>query len=313
MKSLFGLFALVLVAGSVFADVPVERKLPQLPPNYPYLDQSEPDKPIGDLPRLIMPVMPPDRGFVDPPPVRDPRIGEIGQAIASVPGPFSDLRSILPVEPRAIDDPMPGPRYELEIPIPVRSPERGRYAISDDVPGPRRYPMPPPNNNLLEQPKVDRPINDEPVRAPRIIMPVMFPGQDQNLPPPVDRPRLGPNRPAQYSGDPDEIGSDDPLYLGVEERGVKTGIDMTDPGPWVPNPVFRNRIAVNFGPNANRLPVIGKLFDMNGRMVYSDQVRAGSTVVFSGARLGSLSAGNYILQLDCGDQPKYVVKVQKAE
>lgn len=316
MKSLFGLFALVFIVGSVFADVPAERRLPQPPPNFQYLDQTEPDKPIRDLPRLIMPVEPPNRSVIMPPPIDRPRFELGGPGYApdghNVNGPAYVLDEEPIYVPRGIDDPMPGPRFEFPLEEPVRSPSRSPYGIGDDVPGPRHYPMPPPSNNILEQPKVDRPINDEPVRAPRIIMPVIFPDKDQNMPPPVDEPTPPPNDPP-YVGDPDSQGSDDPMYLGIEERGLTGGLDMTDPGPWIPNPVFRDRITVNFGPNANRIPVIGKLFDMNGRLVYSDQVRAGSSISFSGARLASLSAGSYILQLDCGDGPQYGMKVQKAE
>jgi hypothetical protein len=324
MKSLFALLFLVLFAGVAVADVPAERKLPQYPPSDLLVQNIFPsDRPANDqpsAPRILMPfIMPGVDDPSSPPGVDDPnappkanrpgrspsrfaRNGLIGELdMVRQLRPADRPRSIMPVQDPRINDPRSGPRFVYPVKKPLKSPDRGPIGIDEDIPVPRHFPQFPPNNPNPDRVRPGQPVSGGPIVPPRYVMPVQPPP-----PGPSDEP---------YVGHPDNQGSEFPLYLGLRNRGPDAGLDMTRPGPKVevPGPVFRNLIQVHFGHGASRVPVTGRLFDMNGRLVYSKRVQGGPSVSFSGARLASLPAGNYVLQLDCGGPSKYVVRLSKAE
>lgn len=335
MKSLFNFLSLVLLVGSLFADVPVERKLPQLPPNQSMSqDVVLRDRPINDQPsappRIIVPLILP--GVDDPgapPKVDDPNSPPKANRPRRSPslfyrmGPIGELHMVggtLPSEPPPYLGPVIRPYVDRPTPVPVRS----AYPLSRDASGGNR------DADVLGP--------DQPVVTPRSIMPVedprlVKPKSGQQIVDPIEKPVKSPDRiPIAIGEDvpgprhspqsppnnlyPDNVGPDyPPQYVGVQEGGPGAGLDMTRPGPSVriPEPFFRNLIRVHFGPGASRVPVTGKLFDMNGRLVFSQQIQGGQSVSFSGARLASLPSGSYILQIDCRDPSKYLVRVQKVE
>jgi hypothetical protein len=84
------------------------------------------------------------------------------------------------------------------------------------------------------------------------------------------------------------------------------GIGGQPGGPWripVVPPVFPDRIDVRFGPGFGRLHGQVRLHDMSGRVVLAESFSADGGLSVSA---GSLPAGSYLLELDCG--PGFVMK-----
>ncbi|MBM3314753.1 hypothetical protein FJY71_02770 [candidate division WOR-3 bacterium] len=70
--------------------------------------------------------------------------------------------------------------------------------------------------------------------------------------------------------------------------------------PIVLPPIFRDRIDVRFGPGYGRLSRSVKVYSMNGRLVLNEPLSGADGVSLSGARVSSLAAGSYVVEVDCG-------------
>lgn len=79
-----------------------------------------------------------------------------------------------------------------------------------------------------------------------------------------------------------------------------------------PQPFFRNRLELDFGPYRGRIKVELKMYDMNGRQVLRQDVVASGKVVI-GEPVSSLAAGSYIAVLDCGGVPFFRAKLEKVD
>jgi hypothetical protein len=155
----------------------------------------------------------------------------------------------------------------------------------------------------IELPSADLPDDPvyRPVGGPNDLPSVDRPGQDLDQPAPM----IGPN--------------DQPSIMPVEPmdpKGREVDGAMSEynkgPGFWLPQPFFRDRLQIDFGPNRGRIKGELKMYDMNGRQVVRQDVFVNGRVMI-GEPVASLAPGSYIVEIDCGIDPMFRGKVQKVD
>lgn len=277
VKLAISLLSVMVMVSAAIADIPGPAKGPQLPPRSPY---DNGNVVIPNVDPVVFPISDRPDYYLDEPgigPNNPPRIDQPGMYYSSPDG----IERILPGEDRnQLDRPVMGPNNK---PGPDM-PKRQLFSILPVlVPGVDRpgMEMDKPVGGPNDVPRVDRPGMDRPAMGP-------------NDRPVSDRPVIRPGRGVRNYGD-----------------GV-SGQSQVLPVVRAPQPFFRNRLELDFGPYRGLIKVELKMYDMNGRQVVRQDVVANGKVVI-GQPVSSLAAGSYILQLDCGDIPFFRAKLEKVD